>query len=487
MTINRIDLNKIPETDQYIKWIEGYTNLPHRRTGSEEGLKSAEYTKNVFEELGLQNVRIETSDAFMYENDEYRLNVEGEEINCFPVNGTFRNEEFGTFTVGDAGLNKDIVYLGCGDEEDFANVDVTGKIVVCDCPWPDSYEEDYVAWCKGNVFRYDPDAAQRVLKGRKKDSYSPLKWPYNYCRAQMAGAAGFVGILTDYIADGIFYNEDYTEEMVGFGVDNPSLAALWVGSREGKKLRGLIASENVKADFVLTKTYSPCTAKNIVGVLPGKSKETILVHSHHDAVFTGAVQDATGMAEVIGLASYFAQIPYEERELTLMFAGLDGHYTDYEGQRDFIERRKADGTEIILDAAIEHIGKEIVLGDDNDPVETGEAELRMCYVSDKGDLWQITKDALVRNDIKRTIMMAAHVNESGTEGEYKFEQDEVISDAFYNAQAGIPVVSILSPPLYLFHPMDTIDMVATEWLKPIGVMYTEIIAEVMKTGKSFKK
>ena len=493
MPYKPIDENKIPQTEQYIGWIRGYTRLPHRRTGSEEGRQAAEYTKDVFERLGLHDVRIEETDAFICENDQYRLTVEGQSIDCFPVNGTYRLGEFGTFAVGDAGVDAEFIYLGCGDETDFEGVDVKGKIVVCDCPWKDSYEEDYVAWCKGSVFRYDPHQDERVVSGRKKDSYSPLKWPYNYCRALQAGAAGFVGILNDYIADGIFYNEDYTEEINGFGVEKATLPALWVGSNEEKRLKEIVAKggnedkTSARGDFILQKTYRPCRAKNVIGILPGKSDETILVHSHLDAVFTGAVQDASGMSEVIGLASYFSQIPEEERGCTLMFAGFDGHYTDYEGHQDFVRRRKADGTNIILDAVIEHIAKEVVLDENNEPVETGEAELRMMYVSEKGDLWDITKEALIRGDITRTIMMAARINDSGNNGNYQFEQDEVISDAFYNAQAGVPVVSILSPPIYLFHPMDTIEMVDADSLRPIGKMYAEIISRVMGTGKSLKE
>ena len=240
MSTIKIYENYIPQTEQYLDWIRGYTRLPHRRTGSPEGQQGVEYTKSVFENLGLEDVRIEEADAFLCENDEYKLKVGEEDIGCFPVNGTYRLEEFGTFATGEAGLNKEFVYLRCGDEADFEGVDVAGKIVVCDCPWPDSYEEDYVAWCKGNVFRFDPDSESRKVLGKKKDSYSPLKWPYNYCRALQAGAAGFVGILSDYISDGIFYNEDYTEEIQGFGVDKATLPAVWVGSRDAQRLKARI-------------------------------------------------------------------------------------------------------------------------------------------------------------------------------------------------------------------------------------------------------
>lgn len=264
---------------------------------------------------------------------------------------------------------------------------------------------------------------------------------------------------------------------------------MWIGTTAAKELLNVFneGQDSIKCDFWLKKTYTEGTAKNVVGVLPGQSDEVILVHSHHDAVFSGAVQDASGISEVIGLAEYFSKIPLEAREKTLMFVGTDGHYTDYEGHRDFVKRRAEDGTNIIVDMTIEHIAKEVTLDENNNPIVLDRPEIRMMYVSQKGDLWERVKAAIIRNNIERTIMMPAVINIGGETGQYEFEQDEVVSDAFYSAQAGIPVVSILSPPMYLFHPMDTPEMVISEGLRPIAITYAEIIDEIMQMKNGFIK
>ena len=41
--------------------------------------------------------------------------------------------------------------------------------------------------------------------------------------------------------------------------------------------------------------------RTVVGHLPGRDKETLMVQSHHDSGFTGAVEDASGVAEVLAL------------------------------------------------------------------------------------------------------------------------------------------------------------------------------------------
>lgn len=490
MTRHRVIKEFIPNTKQYMDWIRDFTRLPHRRTGTEEGRLSAEILKGHFERIGLGDIRIEEAPAFYYENEDYGLKIGDKEFACYPINGTFRQAEFGTFEVGEAGLDCEIIYLHDGDEADFDKVDVKGKVVVCHCPWFENNEKVYEEqWGKGKGYKYDPKASERKTPGEKFDSYSPNKWPYNYCRAMKGGAIGFIGILDNYFEDGIFYNEDYTEEINSQGYENASLAGVWMGTSAAAELLDVLKENQgpMKCDFRLKKTYKEGTAKNVIGVLPGQSDEVILVHSHHDAVFAGAVQDASGISEVIGLAEYFSQIPLENREKTLMFLGTDGHYTDYEGHRDFIKRRKEEGTDIIVDMVIEHIAKEVTLDEKNKPIVLDQPEIRMMYVSKKGDLWETVKAAIIRNNIDRIIIMPAVINEGGNSGQYEFEQDEVVSDAFYNAQAGVPVVSILSPPMYLFHPMDTPEMVSTEGLRPIAIAYAEIIDEIMQMKSGFIK
>ena len=64
-------------------------------------------------------------------------------------------------------------------------------------------------------------------------------------------------------------------------------------------------------------------ANVVSAILPGMSDEIILVHSHHDSSFNGAIQDASGMSTVLAIAKYFSQIPMEKRKKTLMFAAMD--------------------------------------------------------------------------------------------------------------------------------------------------------------------
>lgn len=477
-----IDLGLFPETEEIFSWIEDLSRLPHRRTGTAEGAKAAQYVAEKFKSFGLTDVRIENYPALSFEPITYSLKICGEELPCFFINGTLRKAENGVFETGENGLDKEIIYLGEGRKADFDNADVKDKIVICDCPWFDMDEAAYAReWCKNEAFVYDPDAGSRE-KTWKTDSYSPNAWPYNYLYACDGGAAGFVGVLVSYFDDGINWNEDYSEILVKYGYDYMELPGLWVGKSCGEKIKKMIETslEPVKASIVYKCAYEMRDSNNVVGMLPGKSSDTILVHSHHDAVFRGAVQDASGMSEVFALAKYFAQIPFEKREKTLMFAGLDGHYTDYGGHQGFLKKRKEEGVNIILDVVIEHIGKEVTIGEGNKPLVMEVPELRLMYVSGGKELEGLAKEHIVKNDLRRMVMLPVNPVGKAQDDVYEFQQDEVISDAYWSHRYGCKIISMLSPQMYLFHPMDTPEMIPKEELRPVGVTFAELVERASK-------
>ena len=119
---------------------------------------------------------------------------------------------------------------------------------------------------------------------------------------------------------------------------------------------------------------------------------------------------------------------------------------------------------------MEHIGKAMELGDDNEIVLHDESESRIVYVTDVYGLPEIVYDAVRKHGLEKTMVLPVHHK---SEGEYK--SGDVCSDAYdFNAR-GIPVVSIISTPMYLFHDSDDVDKVHQESLEPVADMYLELI------------
>lgn len=140
--------------------------------------------------------------------------------------------------------------------------------------------------------------------------YSANTYPYNYYYAMENGAVGFVGILEDYYESNEFNNEDYS-----YMGGKMKIPGLWITKNAGEKLCNMIEESNNKAVLNMSGSITAIKAGAVVGYLPGKSEETIMVQSHYDSSTPGGAEDASGTSVVLAMAKFFSQIPEEEREL----------------------------------------------------------------------------------------------------------------------------------------------------------------------------
>lgn len=200
--------NIFPEGNEIFSYIKDLTQWGHRKTGTPEGRKSAEYIKKKMEEFGLSDVKIETIPSLCMIVENYSLSIGGEELDSFYINGTNKKGIGVRSDFGAGGEELEFVYVGKGLPEDFEKVDVKGKVAVFSVYLPEAEMQEQIKWFN-DPYIYDP-MDQLNEKKRKVDIYSPSVWPANYYLAQNHGAIGFVGILENYMDDPYFYNEDYT-------------------------------------------------------------------------------------------------------------------------------------------------------------------------------------------------------------------------------------------------------------------------------------
>jgi hypothetical protein len=105
-----------------------------------------------------------------------------------------------------------------------------------------------------------------------------------------------------------------------------------IGGQDGKFLTDAIkaakekGAPEVKLHLALSaEAMTGLSAVNVVGVLPGKSEEAIIVNAHLDSWFDGAGDNADGVGVLVGLARYFSQM--KDRPRTLIFVGSGGHHS----------------------------------------------------------------------------------------------------------------------------------------------------------------
>jgi putative aminopeptidase FrvX len=65
---------------------------------------------------------------------------------------------------------------------------------------------------------------------------------------------------------------------------------------------------------------------NVWGVLPGMTDENILIMAHTDAMFDGALDNASGLVMLMEIARYYAAKPKAERRRTITFVTTPDHH-----------------------------------------------------------------------------------------------------------------------------------------------------------------
>jgi hypothetical protein len=169
---------------------------------------------------------------------------------------------------------------------------------------------------------------------------------------------------------------------------------------------------------------------------------------------------------VLALAKYYSQAPLSDRPYTMMFLFTGGHMVGGATNEDFIERHHADILpRAMYDIAIEHIS------DDYLPpaAPTGNAEPRGVFITENPVTVALYSTSVVAAGLSRTLVFP-----TGT-------PLGVPTDAQHYGRAGVPVVSLISGPAWLFDDDDTLERVDKERLAPLTAMYIDFASRLDAT------
>jgi hypothetical protein len=195
--------------------------------------------------------------------------------------------------TGDRGIDGEAVYVGLGSPSEVRRSDLRGKVVfVYSTPTPSALRHS--ASTDGTMKRLQDSGAAAVV--------IILGLPGNVT-TQLWGSHG----------------EDQALDPV------PTFS---VGTDDGFAVRRMLEAEpSVKVHLALhVQTRSGLKPAAVWGVLPGRTDENILIMAHPDGFFQGGLDNASGVAVMLGLAEYFSGIPKEQRRRTITFLSTVGHH-----------------------------------------------------------------------------------------------------------------------------------------------------------------
>lgn len=438
--------------------IRDLVDLAPRATGTPGGEAAADYVAERMSRAGLSTEVLEAP-SFRWEARECRLETDGVAIPCAPVlhSGLGDHQQIGDV---DHDVRARIVDIGT---DRVRRHDVRGAVVLFDLTF------DMTLAHSLPLARYIHDPGRRMLRRDVLGSRNPYvtSLARTMTEAAAAGAVALIGVLRDYPDSARYHNEYYRRTLF-------SLPGVWITRAEGLRLRDLLSSRGGPSSAALTLHVSrlAVTSRSVIGVLPGRTRDAVMVQSHHDSVGPGAVEDASGTAEVIALAEYAAAEAARGRlrEKTLLFVTFDTHFTGYQAHQEFARRhvlsRRAPWR-IVLNATIEHIGLRAVEGSDGGFLATGDTEPRGIFVNVNPLFALRIARGIRRHGLPATTLLDATALE--------FFAGGIPTDASFTLVAGVPTVSLISGPLYLYDDADTIERIDRSQLVPVARLFLDVI------------
>ncbi|MHA1264026.1 MAG: M28 family peptidase [Candidatus Helarchaeota archaeon] len=457
---------QIPGSDEIFNWIKGLCQTPHRRPGTPEGHKAEQWVATQLKELGLDNVRMDPIPIQVWSATNWSLEVNGHEIPSFFIVNT-------GFTPKD-GITAPLIYVGEGRAKDFKKDDVSGKIVVADVPFPyipTGLLVKFLQILRAAYIISDPDHSISLRSGQylnfvRQNFLGDFLGITNsreevYWQAFRRKAKGICLILKDQPSNSNTHYGPYD------GILKP-LPGLWIGKYDGIELRKY-AKAGAIATLVLEGSVAPGKMHNIWGMLPGKSEEVVMITSHHDAPFQGAIEDGAGVAQVLAQVKIWSEIPQYKRARTLIFVIGAGHFYGSQGGLYFARAHRDLMKKVKIVITLEHLGGKEVTEQNQQYVETKNLALTVMFTSHHPHAIAAVVNALKKNPAKRTLPIPSDF----------FTRVPVSDAAGYVLETGVPVISWIGCPYYLLDAHDTLDKVAIGELAPICRTITELVKPFM--------
>lgn len=454
------------QTEQIMSTVRDLVGMAPRATGTPGGERAAAYVADRFRTAGLSDVHHLEVPSYAWHAERCTVSLGSPddvlEVPSSPILHSALPAHDAVGTLVDRPVTAPVVDIG---SDAVGAHQVRGRILLFDLTFDMSAAHllPFTEWI------HDP--GRRLLRRDVLAARNPYVTSLTrvVTDAAAAGALGVIGVLRDYPESVGYHNEYYRRSLL-------SLPGAWVTRRSGELLRVRLARDpGAELTLDLAVERREVTSRTVVGMLPGRSPETVMIQSHHDSVGPGAVEDATGTAEVIALAEHFAAraAAGQGLEKTLMFVTFDTHFTGYQAHQEFARRyllARDSPHDIVLNLTVEHVGLRAVRGDDGGFAVLAETEPRGIFENVNLRLKAFLARGLRRHGMGATSLLNASLLEYGRFG--------IPTDASFVLLSGVPVVSLISGPLYLYDDADTLEMVDVDQLVPVARYFADVVERV---------
>jgi Zn-dependent M28 family amino/carboxypeptidase len=248
------------------------------------------------------------------------------------------------------------------------------------------------------------------------------------------------------------------------------LPALSVNNIDGAYLKSLCLQEENKVKLRLVQSVKTEKAPSnmIIGTLPGQTDDIILIGTHTDSTFNGAMDNAAANAGMITMAKYFADIPKEKRKLTIKFVGWTGHESGLIGVNKFVKMHQDMLDNIATFIMLDGLASNGYYNQaDGGVVKTGKDEKRGLFITDNSLLTSIVMDTV----LKYRLLPAAYVS----------AKTLPVSDLGPFVFSNVPSIMIIGKSIFYHTREDTIDRVPPDRLERATKAHIEIVEKILNS------
>ncbi len=325
-----------------------------RITGTKYDRMTTELMADEYSKLGLKVTR----QPFTVKKLWYPTHWEGAYIaggrrgalqTLFPINETKPTPA--------AGITAEAVWVGVGAAPDLLGRDLKGKAVM---------------------------VYSTFVPGGRSHSASDRAGLFNSdTLVTKAGAAMIINVMA------VPGNGQFDPEGAPAGAD--AVPTMTISQDEGFLLRDLLGSgQKVQISLKLDiAERENAASQNVYAVLPGTSDEEVLVMSHTDGFFQGAMDNASGMATAIDIARHYSAIPQAQRPRTMVFVATPDHHHGETGRDLMIRTHDWSKVAVVLNA--EHTSQTLLYMYNADLMTSNAVSARRWFVSGSPAFQQLVK------------------------------------------------------------------------------------------------
>ncbi len=425
----------VPTQTEMMAWTKEIFNQGIRRPGYPADIKIEKWVEEKFKAIGLHNITLNPVKVKKWEANDAKLKIwridkpnQILDIPCFPI----------PYTEPVDNLEAEL----CLDSEDVLR---SGALIVSELKLLKFPVRTLKAMSGIDRF-YDPKNEFEDLEQIVPFDYKMQKFLEQLSSKNPGEIAGFIGILSGYPWETDKY-------YVPYDAVQRNIPGVYVSPNNGKRILEFIKNSTVKANLSYKATISETTSHNISGCLYGASDEWVVIGTHHDGPWNSAVEDASGMALVLAQAKYWSQIPENQRPFNILFLMNCAHMAGARGAFSFVEQHKEFLEKAVVGIHLEHVARDVKT-ENGKLIPLDDPTVRWWFVSRILPLEEIVEDAIIKENLERSILLPPDGFPPG--------RDSPPTDGGFYHLEGIPFISFLTAPPYLFDPADTLDKIHQE-------------------------